>query len=161
MKALLLSLLLLGSASGVVLGVFAGAAYAVQPDEVLDDPALEARARALSKGLRCLVCQNESIDESNASLARDLRILVRERLVAGDNDQEAIDFIVERYGEFVLLQPSMGGANILLWAAGPLMLLLALAMGVFYVRGRAAAPPEDEAGLSEQEQARLRDILNE
>ena len=83
------------------------------------------RAREISKGLRCLVCQNESIDESEASLARDLRILLRERLVAGDSDQEAVDFIVARYGEYVLLQPDLRGANWLLWGAGPLMLLLA------------------------------------
>ena len=81
--------------------------WAVQPDEILDDPALEARARALSQGLRCLVCRNESIDESNASLARDLRLLVRERLVAGDSDEEAVNFIVDRYGEYVLLNPCL------------------------------------------------------
>ena len=86
-------------------------------DEILDDPELEARARVLSKDLRCLVCRNESIDESNADLARDLRILVRERLVAGDSNDEALDFIVGRYGEFVLLRPQAGGSNWLLWGA--------------------------------------------
>ncbi|MGB0913666.1 MAG: cytochrome c-type biogenesis protein, partial [Phaeobacter italicus] len=90
-------------------------AYAVQPDEVLADPALEARARELSKDLRCLVCRNESIDESNADLARDLRLLVRERLVAGDSNEEAMDFIVDRYGEYVLLSPRATGANWLLF----------------------------------------------
>ena len=134
---------------------------AVLPDEVLSDPALEARARELSKGLRCLVCQNESIDESNASLARDLRLLVRERLVAGDTDEEVIAYIVARYGEFVLLNPTMGGANWLLWAAGPGMLILALGGGVVYLRGRATASAPDEAGLSDEEQARLRKILGD
>ena len=86
-------------------------AWAVQPDEILSDPVLEERARDLSKGLRCLVCRNESIDESNASLARDLRILLRERLVAGDSDQEAVDFIVNRYGEYVLLNPPASGIS--------------------------------------------------
>ena len=94
--------------------------YAVQPDEILDDPLLEDRARELSKGLRCLVCQNESIDDSDAALARDLRLLVRERLVAGDSDEEVLDFVVERYGEFALLQPKFGGSNLVLWIAGPL-----------------------------------------
>ncbi|TGP58641.1 cytochrome c-type biogenesis protein CcmH, partial [bacterium M00.F.Ca.ET.229.01.1.1] len=85
--------------------LFAGSAFAVKPDEVLADPALEARARALSEGLRCMVCQNQSIDESDADLARDLRLLVRQRLVAGDSDQQVMDYIVSRYGEFVLLKP--------------------------------------------------------
>jgi len=111
----------------LILALLASPLWAVQPDEVLDDPALEARARELSQGLRCLVCRNESIDESNASLARDLRILLRERLVAGDSDEEAVDFIVDRYGEYVLLNPQATGANWLLWGAGPLMLLLASA----------------------------------
>ncbi|WP_246107378.1 cytochrome c-type biogenesis protein [Puniceibacterium confluentis] len=142
-------------------GVFPSAALAVQPDEVLDDPMLEARARELSKGLRCLVCQNESIDESNAPLARDLRLLLRDRLVAGDSDSEAIAFIVERYGEFVLLRPTTGGWNWLLWAAGPLMLLAALGMGALYVRGRADAAAPREAGLSPDEQKRLQEILKE
>ena len=102
-----------------VLLTLTGPAWAVQPDEVLDDPALEERARELSKDLRCLVCRNESIDESNADLARDLRILVRERLMAGDSNAEAMDFIVDRYGEYVLLRPTASGANWVLWAAGP------------------------------------------
>ncbi|XDB00222.1 cytochrome c-type biogenesis protein [Sulfitobacter sp. LCG007] len=134
---------------------------AVQPDEILDDPALEARARDISKGLRCLVCRNESIDESNASLARDLRILVRERLVAGDSDSEAVDFIVSRYGEYVLLTPTVTGANWLLWGAGPLMLVLAGGIALIYVRRRTAAPPLQEAALSGAEEARLREILKD
>ncbi|MBY6065715.1 cytochrome c-type biogenesis protein CcmH [Leisingera aquaemixtae] len=136
-------------------------ALAVEPDEVLADPVLEGRARELSKDLRCLVCRNESIDESNAELARDLRVLLRERLVAGDSDREAMDFIVDRYGEYVLLRPTTSGANWLLWAAGPLMLLTALVIGIFYVRGRARKPKAAEQRLSEEEQERLRKILED
>ena len=136
-------------------------AAAVQPDEILDDPVLEERARELSKGLRCLVCRNESIDESNADLARDLRLLVRERLVAGDSDDEVIDFVVNRYGEYVLLRPHASGSTLFLWAAGPLMLLIAGAVGFAYLRGRQRAVPLQEAGLTEEERARLDRILNE
>ena len=139
----------------------AGSAWAVQPDEVLADPALEARARELSKDLRCLVCRNESIDESNADLARDLRVLVRERLVAGDSDGEAMDFIVDRYGEYVLLRPKVNGANWLLWAAGPVMLLLAFITSAMYLKGRARASMQKEAGLSDAEEARLKELLDE
>ena len=136
-------------------------ALAVQPDEVLDDPALEARARELSKGLRCLVCRNESIDESNADLARDLRILLRERLVAGDSDEEAVAYIVARYGEYVLLRPTLTGSNLMLYAAGPLMLVLAGGIGFAYLRRRARAPSIHEAALSQEEEDRLRRILEE
>jgi len=132
---------------------------AVEPDEILSDPALEARAREISKGLRCLVCRNESIDESSASLARDLRLLLRERLVAGDSDEEAVDFIVARYGEYVLLNPTTTGANWLLWAAGPLMLSLAVGVGFGYVRSRARAKAPDQVPLSAEEEAKLHDIL--
>ncbi|PWE33075.1 cytochrome C biogenesis protein CcdA [Maritimibacter sp. 55A14] len=150
MKLLILILLLL-----------AMPAFAVQPDEILDDPALEARARDISAGLRCLVCRNESIDESNADLARDLRLLVRERLVAGDSDAEVVDFIVARYGEYVLLQPRATGSSIVLWAAGPVMLLIGLGIGVAYLRRRRdAAPPPAEA-LSPEEEARLKEIMKD
>ncbi len=136
-------------------------AFAVQPDEVLDDPVLEARARELSKELRCLVCRNENIDESNADLARDLRLVLRERLVAGDSDQEALDFIVERYGEYALLKPTTAGANWLLWAAGPLMLGLALLIAFLYLRKRAdAGATPDTKDLSAAEEARLKEILD-
>ncbi|GAB5438496.1 MAG: cytochrome c-type biogenesis protein CcmH [Falsiruegeria mediterranea] len=136
-------------------------AMAVEPDEVLDDPVLEQRARDLSQGLRCLVCRNESIDESNADLARDLRLLVRERLVAGDSNDEAIEFIVDRYGEYVLLKPTVTGANWLLWAAGPIMLLIAASVGMLYLRGRSQAAPTPEEKLSDSEQARLKEILDD
>ncbi len=145
MKRLLLILILLATP-----------VLAVEPDEVLGDPALEARARDISAGLRCLVCQNESIDESHADLARDLRLLVRERLVAGDTDAEVVAFVTDRYGEYVLLRPSTSGANLLLWIAGPLMLALALAIALTYLRRRAAAPPE---GLTEDERRRLDELM--
>lgn len=146
---------------GTVLAVVASVALAVQPDEVLVDPALEARARDISAGLRCLVCQNESIDESNASLAKDLRLLVRERLVAGDTDAEVVAFIVDRYGEFVLLKPTTGGWNWLLWASGPGLFVIALGMGVVYIRRRGQVPAGGEAGLSEDEQKRLAELLKD
>jgi cytochrome c-type biogenesis protein CcmH len=143
----------------IILMLIASPLWAVEPDEILADPVLEERARELSKGLRCLVCKNESIDESHATLARDLRILLRERLVAGDSDEAAIEFIVERYGEFVLLQPRATGSTLLLWAAGPLMLLLAGGMGFMYLRGRATAPTRDDDVLSDAEKTRLDQIL--
>ncbi len=141
--------------------LLAAPVWAVQPDEVLQNPVLEERARELSKGLRCLVCRNESIDESNAALARDLRILVRDRLLAGDSDAEVIDFIVARYGEYVLLRPTARGSNWILWAAGPVMLLIAAGVGLVYIRGRSRAAASQEAGLTEDEQARLSEILKD
>ncbi|MGB8623521.1 MAG: cytochrome c-type biogenesis protein [Paracoccaceae bacterium] len=136
-------------------------AFAVEPDEMLKDPALEARARDISEGLRCLVCRNETIDESNASLAKDLRLLVRERLKAGDTDEEVVQFIVDRYGEYVLLNPTTKGANIILWIAGPAMLLIALGIGAVYIRGRRRAAEEPREALSEAEAARLKEIMGE
>lgn len=132
---------------------------AVQPDEVLADPAMEARARVLSQGLRCLVCRNENIDESNADLARDLRLLVRERLVAGDTDAEVIAFLVDRYGEYVLLNPPATGSNLILWIAGPALLLVGLGVAAVYLRRRRAAPDAVPAPLTEEERARLAEIL--
>ncbi|RZW05430.1 MAG: cytochrome c-type biogenesis protein CcmH [Rhodobacteraceae bacterium] len=137
----------------------ASAALAVQPDEILQDPALEARARELSKDLRCLVCRNESIDESNAELARDLRILVRERLVEGDTDEEVIDFVVARYGEYVLLSPKATGSTLILYFAGPAMLLAAFAIAFVYVRRRRPVAQTDN--LSEGEKARLQELVDE
>ncbi len=142
----------------IVMLVCAFPVLAVQPDEILDDPILEQRARELSKGLRCMVCQNESIDDSDAALARDLRILVRERLVAGDSDDEVLDFVVERYGEFALLKPTFGGGNLILWIAGPLGLIFALFIGVNMVR-RSNASSGAKDTLSSDEEARLNEIL--
>lgn len=161
MKRLCLAVFLAVAALGPAGIVTAPMALAVEPDEVLDDPVLEARARELSKGLRCMVCRNESIDDSNAELARDMRLLVRERLVAGDSDQQVIDFVVDRYGEYALLKPLTGGANWLLWAAGPLMAIAALGGGLVYLRRRDTAPEPDGGALSPEEQARLRKILDE
>ena len=152
MKRLLLVLLLC---------LTAAPALAVQPDEMLKDPALEARAREISAGLRCLVCRNENIDDSNAKLARDLRLLVRERLTAGDSDQQVVDYIVARYGEYVLLRPRLGGANLILWLAGPMMLILGGGIAVLFIRRRASARSQEEAALSPQEEARLREIIGE
>lgn len=137
--------------------ILAAPVWAVQPDEVLDDPVLESRAREISAGLRCPVCQSESIDESNATLSRDLRLLVRERLVAGDSDQETIDYIVARYGEFVLLRPDARGANLILWLAAPGLLLVGLLMGWSTIRRRSAKPATDT--LDAAEKARLDEIL--
>ena len=137
----------------------AGAAAAVQPGEMLTDPALEARARELSRGLRCLVCRNESIDESNADLARDLRVLVRERIAAGDSDAEVIDFVVARYGEYVLLNPTTSGANIVLWIAGPVLLLSGLGIAALYLRRRRSDAPAET--LSADEEARLKALLGD
>lgn len=103
-----------------------GVGFAVQPDEVLDNPVLEQRARSISANLRCLVCQNQSIDDSDAELARDLRLLVRERLVAGETDTEVYDYVVARYGEFVLLRPVFAGHTIVLWVATPILLIIGL-----------------------------------
>lgn len=143
----------------LALCLLAAPAAAVQPDEVLADPALEARARAISTGLRCLVCRNESIDESNADLARDMRLLLRERLVAGDSDAEAVAYLVDRFGEYVLLRPKMTGENIALYAAGPVMLVIGLGIALAFVRRRRRTPEPAPAALSPEEEARLRDIL--
>jgi len=133
-------------------------AFAVQPDEMLSDAALEARARGLSAQLRCMVCQNQSIDDSDADLARDLRILVRERLTAGDSDQEVIDFVVARYGEFVLLKPAFSARNALLWAT-PVLLLL-VGGGFMLLRARSNRKPSSQPPLTPEEEARLAELDN-
>ncbi|SFG19628.1 cytochrome c-type biogenesis protein CcmH [Palleronia marisminoris] len=144
----------------LILALLASPALAVQPDEVLDDPVLESRARELSEGLRCLVCRNENIDESNADLARDLRLAVRERLVAGDTDDEVIAYLVDRYGEYVLLRPTVTGANLILWLAGPAMLLGGAGIAVIALRRRPEGKRRDDA-LTPEEQARLDTLLKE
>lgn len=133
-------------------------AMGVEPDEVLDDPVLEERARDLSAELRCMVCQNQSIDDSNAELARDLRVLVRERLLEGDTDEEVIDYVVDRYGEFVLLKPRFSWSNALLWSAPLVLLLVGLVLAFTTIgshRRRAASK------LSAVEEERLAAILKE
>lgn len=136
-------------------------AFAVQPDEVLDDPALETRAREISQKLRCPVCQGENIDESNAPISRDLRLYVRERLVAGDSDVQVVDAVVDRFGEFVLFEPRPQGANLLLWLAGPLMLLIGLAVAWGFLRSRRRSSDSPADALSTSEQARLDEIMRD
>lgn len=130
-------------------------AHAVMPDEVLADPALEERARALSAGLRCLVCQNQSIDDSAAPLARDIRVLVRERLKAGDSDAQVIDYIVARYGNFVLLQPPLQTDTLLLWFGPAAVLAAGTLILIFYWRRRSVAPHAEAGALTAAEQAEL------
>src|SRR5436305_10333756 len=133
---------------------------AVQPDEVLADSALEARARTLSKELRCMVCQNQSIDDSEAPLAHDLRVLVRERLQAGDSDPQVLDFLVARYGEFVLLNPRLSWRTAVLWGLPPAVLLLGTLALFVVIRRRNATPAAETANLSAAEEARLSDLLH-
>ena len=147
MRALALCMMLLA----------ASPALAVQPDEMLADPALEARARAISHDLRCPVCQGESIDDSNAPISRDLRLLVRERLIAGDSDAEVVDFIVARYGEFVLFNPRPSGSGLILWLAGPAMLIAGGALAFVVTRRK----PKAENELTEEEKARLAQLMKE
>jgi cytochrome c-type biogenesis protein CcmH len=142
----------------LLLALVAAPVLAVQPDEVLDDPALEARARAISQELRCVVCQNQSIDDSDAPLAKDLRIVVREQLRMGRSDAETMDYVVQRYGSFVLLKPPVTAATSLLWA-GPFLVLLLGAGGLLLWR-RRAAPDLPEAPLSADE-ARALDRLSD
>lgn len=139
----------------LILCLIASPLWAVQPDEILDDPALEARARDISAGLRCPVCLNESIDESNAPISKELRILVRELLVDGKSDDAVVAFIVARYGEFVLLSPPATGVNLILWLAAPGMLIAALGIGWATLRRKM---PADDT-LTPEEQARVQEIL--
>jgi cytochrome c-type biogenesis protein CcmH len=136
--------------------LMAAPAFAVQPDEILKDSVLETRARALSQELRCMVCQNQSIDDSDAPLAKDLRVLVRERLTAGDSDRQVIDFLVARYGEFVLLRPRMNGHTVLLWTT-PFAVLVIAALAFFFARRRIVASPER---LTPEEEARISALLD-
>jgi cytochrome c-type biogenesis protein CcmH len=145
----------------VVLLLVSSQAFAVEPNEMLPNPALEARARAISEQLRCMVCQNESIDESEAPLAHDLRVLVRQRIMAGDSDTQIMNFLVSRYGEFILLKPPLSWNTLALWGAPPALLILGLLMIVVVERRRAAGRPAAEAArLSATEEARLAEILH-
>ena len=136
-----------------------GSSLAVQPDEMLRDPNLETRARELSRELRCMVCQNQSIDDSEAPLARDLRLLVRERLTKGDTDQQVLDFLVARYGVFVLLKPPLEGRTIILWTLPPLA-LLAGAIGLFFAGRRRRLGLLEPVTLSNEEQRRLSTLVD-
>ena len=153
MRALALALLLL-------LGL-AGGALAVEPGERLSDPALEARARALGGELRCLVCQNQSIDDSNADLAHDLRVLIRQRITAGDSDAQVLQFMVSRYGDFILLRPPVKPATYVLWASPFAVLLLGAVAAVLYFRRRGRTAIASEPPLSPEEQRRLQRLLAE
>ena len=146
-------------AVALLLALSAGPSYAVQPDEVLANAGLEARARDISRDLRCPVCQGENIDESNAPISRDLRLYVRERLVAGDSDAEVIEAVTDRFGEFVLFDPPATGSTLVLWLAGPAMALLGLLVAWRFVRQRPA-PARAEA-LNDEEQARLDRIMRD
>ena len=146
MRRLLFALLLIGSP-----------AFAVQPDEVMSDPVLETRARAISANLRCPVCQGETIDDSNAPISRDLRLAVRERLLAGDDDEAGGDYVVDRYGEFVLFMPRAKGSSLILWLAGPAMLLMGA--GIAYATSRKRATAAEPKGLSDEDKSRLADLL--
>jgi cytochrome c-type biogenesis protein CcmH len=143
----------------IMLAFIAFPAFAVQPDEMLADPALEARARAITATLRCPVCQGESIDDSNAPISRDLRLLVRERIVAGDSDTQAVDYILARYGDFVLFKPRWSGTGLVLWLAGPLMLLAGVGIAFGVLRRRQTAP--EAAPISAAEQAEIDAALRE
>ena len=144
----------------VLATIASSSSLAVQPEEMLKDPKLEARARELSRELRCMVCQNQSIDESEAPLARDLRLLVRERLTKGDTDQQVLDFLVVRYGEFVLLKPPLESRTIILWALPPVA-LLAGAVGLFFAMRRRRAVQLEPATLSIEERRKLSTLVDE
>ncbi|MCT4654454.1 MAG: cytochrome c-type biogenesis protein CcmH [Cohaesibacter sp.] len=148
----------------MLLAVPTGGALAVNPDEMLKDPALEARARDISAEIRCLVCQNQSIDDSDAPLAKDLRVLIRERITEGDTNEEAMQFLVSRYGEFVLLKPRFSLKTLLLWGFGPAILILGLfAVHMLYRKNKQAAAKAQKTGavtLSEEEEAKLKKILS-
>lgn len=141
----------------LALALLASPVAAVQPDEMLADPVLESRAREISRDIRCPVCQGETIDDSNAPISRDLRLIIRERLVAGDSDAEVVDYIVARYGEGVRFNPPASGVNLVLWFAGPALLLAGVAVAL--TAGRRRVVPE--AALSPEEEARLKEILQE
>jgi cytochrome c-type biogenesis protein CcmH len=144
----------------IVLTAFTSFAYAVTPDEVLQDPALETRAREISRLLRCVVCQNQSIDDSNAPLAHDLRVIVRERLVSGDTDEQALEFIVGRYGNFVLLKPPMQLDTLVLWAGPAFLVLIATLVFGWYLRRRSTdQATENPESLTAIEQERIAELL--
>ncbi len=147
----------IGLMLALMMSVAAAPALAVQPDEILPDAALEARARAISREIRCPVCQGESIDDSNAPISRDLRLILRERLVAGDSDDEVVDYLVARYGEFILFKPRATGANWILWLAGPAMLLAGGGIALLALRRRAAP----DTGLTAEEEARLAELMKD
>ena len=148
-------------AFALLLPILHGPALAVQPSEMLKDPKLESRARELGRDLRCLVCQNQSIDDSDADLARDLRVLLRQRLVAGDSDAQAKQYLVDRYGDYVLLDPPFKASTLVLWLGPPALALLAVGMAVSYYRRRNATVKPEAVTLSEEERHRLAALLGD
>jgi cytochrome c-type biogenesis protein CcmH len=164
-KVLLPAVSLLGAAL-LAASLLSPAAFAVEPDEILDDPALEQRAREISKGIRCVVCQNESIDSSNADLAKDMRVLIRDRLQAGDSNAEVKAYLVDRYGDYVLLNPPMKPETYLLWFGPAAVLLLGAAGVIMYFRRYSPASPTASGSainrpLSDEEHGKLRQLLDE
>ena len=145
----------------IFLSCFPLMSFGVEPSEVLDDPILEERARDISKDLRCLVCQNESIDDSEAILAKDLRVLVRERLLAGDSNDQVLQFIVDRYGEFALLRPKSNGSNLILWFSGPVMFLIALIISFLFIKSNINSSRARFKSLTNDEKSELNKIVNE
>jgi cytochrome c-type biogenesis protein CcmH len=146
----------------IMVALMPSVSHAVQPDEIMADPAQEARARNLSRELRCMVCQNQSIDDSDAPLARDLRLLVRERIAAGNTDQQVMDFLVARYGEFVLLKPRVEGQTLILWLIPPLALVgggFALWLGNRRRRQRVASEEGASFQLTPEEEARIEKLI--
>lgn len=145
--------------AGSLLAANVQKAWAVNPDEILADPVLEKRARDLSAGLRCMVCQNQSIDDSDADLARDLRLLVRERLVQGDSDEQVIDFLVSRYGEFVLLKPRLDKQTIILWSFPVIILIIGISV-IWFSRRKAGSTQPQIVPLNDEEKQRLQNLLD-
>ena len=145
----------------IYLSCFPFMSFCVEPGEVLEDPILEERARDISKDLRCLVCQNESIDDSEAILAKDLRVLVRERLLAGDSNDQVLQFIVDRYGEFALLRPKSNGSNLILWFSGPVMFLIALIISFVFIKSNINSNRASFKSLTNDEKSELNKIVNE
>jgi cytochrome c-type biogenesis protein CcmH len=147
--------------AAIAVGLLAASpVFAVEPGEMLKDPVLEARARALSKELRCMVCQNQSIDDSEAPLAHDLRVIVRERLSAGDSDAQVLDFLVARYGEFVLLKPPLSWHTAVLWGLPPAILLIGVVAIVAVVKRRSSAAAAQAPNLTAAEEQRLSELLH-
>jgi cytochrome c-type biogenesis protein CcmH len=149
------------AALALALAGFSAPALAVNPEEMLKDPVLEQRARDISKGLRCVVCQNQSIDDSDAELARDLRIIVRQRLSAGDSDSAVVQFVVDRYGDYVLLKPPFKASTFVLWVGPFILLLLALVAVYLFYRRRPAAVEPAPAKLSAEEERKLKKLLGD
>ncbi len=158
-RSLCILLITVSIAAGSLLAANVQNAWAVNPDEILADPVLEKRARDLSAGLRCMVCQNQSIDDSDADLARDLRLLVRERLVQGDSDEQVIDFLVSRYGEFVLLKPRLDKQTIILWSFPVVILIIGISV-IWFSRCKAGSTQPQIVPLNDEEKQRLQNLLD-